>query len=443
MLNQCGKYLNLYVVVIIVAVYGIIEPLSHSQALEQRVEIPSSINPVGSGARALGMGGAFIAVADDATAASWNPGGLVQLEKPEISIVGAFYQREEDITFGDSPSSSGREKVDASRFNYLSAAYPFTVLNRNMVMAINYQNLYDFNRTWQFPFSLSASDSEPADIEIEQKGSLGAIGVAYCVQITPRLSLGLTLNIWEDSIYENGWNEKQKTSGTQLIAGDLFHYNAELEDRYKFNGLNANIGIVYRVNSKLTFGFIFKSPFTADLKHETSDKIEFPGLDIETQTSYEFDEKLDMPMSYGIGLAYRFSDKLTVAIDIYRTEWDDFLLEDDDGNVTSPINDKPKNKANIDPTNQVRTGCEYLSIGDNYIIPIRGGLFYDPAPAEDTPDDYFGFSLGSGYARGSFIFDLAYQYRFGNDVAKHLNEGLDFSQDIQEHTVFTSLIYHF
>ena len=54
-----------------------------------RAEIASSFNPVGSGARALGMGGAFIAVADDATAASWNPGGLIQLEKPEISAVGS------------------------------------------------------------------------------------------------------------------------------------------------------------------------------------------------------------------------------------------------------------------------------------------------------------------------------------------------------------------
>jgi len=37
---------------------------------DTRLEIPSSFNPVGSGARALGMGGAFIPVADDATAAS-------------------------------------------------------------------------------------------------------------------------------------------------------------------------------------------------------------------------------------------------------------------------------------------------------------------------------------------------------------------------------------
>ena len=77
-----------------------------------RMEIPSSPNPVGSGARALGMGGAFIAIADDATAASWNPGGLIQLETPEVSAVGAYIHREEDNSFGDHPETG---KADRSR----------------------------------------------------------------------------------------------------------------------------------------------------------------------------------------------------------------------------------------------------------------------------------------------------------------------------------------
>src|SRR5262245_37475869 len=42
---------------------------------------------VGSGARAWGMGGAFVAVADDATAATWNPAGLAILQRPEITLV--------------------------------------------------------------------------------------------------------------------------------------------------------------------------------------------------------------------------------------------------------------------------------------------------------------------------------------------------------------------
>src|SRR4051794_20141425 len=42
----------------------------------------------GSGARALGMGGAFIARPDDATAATWNPAGLSYLRALEISAAG-------------------------------------------------------------------------------------------------------------------------------------------------------------------------------------------------------------------------------------------------------------------------------------------------------------------------------------------------------------------
>jgi hypothetical protein len=34
----------------------------------------------------MGFGGAFVALADDATAAFANPSGLVQLTKPEVSI---------------------------------------------------------------------------------------------------------------------------------------------------------------------------------------------------------------------------------------------------------------------------------------------------------------------------------------------------------------------
>jgi long-subunit fatty acid transport protein len=39
------------------------------------------------GGRGYGMGGAFAAIADDVTAAAWNPAGLAYLSKPEFSIV--------------------------------------------------------------------------------------------------------------------------------------------------------------------------------------------------------------------------------------------------------------------------------------------------------------------------------------------------------------------
>jgi len=143
-------------------------------------------------------------------------------------------------------------------------------------------------------------------------------------------------------------------------------------------------------------------------------------------------------------LAYRFSDNLTASLDLYRTEWDDFELKDSEGNKTSPISGLPSSESDVDPTYQVRMGAEYVFTQlEKYAIPLRGGLFYDPAPAEGSPDDYYGFSLGSGITSERFSFDIAYQYRFGNNVGDSILQNLDFSQDVKEHTVYSSIIFYF
>src|SRR5215475_9229006 len=43
------------------------------------------------GARSLALGGAFVGVADDATAAWSNPAGLLVLTRPEVSIEGRHW----------------------------------------------------------------------------------------------------------------------------------------------------------------------------------------------------------------------------------------------------------------------------------------------------------------------------------------------------------------
>ena len=76
---------------------------------------PPNINatplPVGSGARAIGQGSAFIAVADDATAASWNPGALIQLERPECSVVYSFLSTQQEFNPGSTGLSLSNEAV--------------------------------------------------------------------------------------------------------------------------------------------------------------------------------------------------------------------------------------------------------------------------------------------------------------------------------------------
>ena len=435
--------------------------LNMAFAQQQQVDIASSPNPLGSGARALGMGGAFIGVADDATAASWNPGGLVQLKKPEISLVISGFHRSEDNTLCTDPRSETSQHVSGEDINYLSIAYPFNLLNRNMVLSLNYQHLYDFTAKWNYATSI-ASDAFEAEslVDYKQSGRLSALGLAYCIQMTPRLSFGLTLNSWDDGLLNNQWEENYHLSDSQTVilppdmppemAADAGSPSLTEEyrrqERYSFSGFNFNVGMLWRATDRLTIGAVFKSPFTADLRHEKriQDKTtDFQGEVVDI-SEFTYEEELDMPMSYGLGVAYRFSDHLTLSADIYRTGWDDFTIRDSDGNTFSPVTN---DDSEIDATTQVRVGGEYLIIHPSplYVIPIRAGGFYDPLPAKGNPDDVWGLSMGSGLVIGRYVFDIAFQYRFGNGVGGSAVQyyDADFSQDVGEVMIYTSLIIHF
>jgi len=430
--------------------FGWIMPLGSlaQDGLIPQFEMPSSINPVGSGARALGMGGAFIAVADDATAASWNPGGLIQLETPEVSIVGAYFQRTEDNTFGPHPEASGPQEVDNANLNYLSAAYPFKLLNRNMIVSLNYQNLYDFTRDWDLHGQSPTDTTATQDIYFKEDGSLSAVGLAYAIQVTPTFSFGLTVNFWQDSLTKNEWETKSEWVISGVDSDGAYTATNRDEENYSFSGLNINLGLLWNITAQLALGAVLKTPFTADLdyKREVDRSIvypSFPNANVATSNEIEENRELDMPLSYGIGLTYRFSDVLTVSGDIYRTEWDDFVLRDENGNETSPITNKPASETSIDPTHQARLGAEYLFLLGKNIVPLRGGVFYDPKPAEGSPDKFYGISIGSGIARGRIVFDAAYQFRFGQNVGANILADYDFSQDVTEHTVYASVILHF
>ncbi len=423
-----------------------------------RIEMPlSSPNPVGSGARALGMGGAFIAVADDATAASWNPGGLIQLEKPEISIVGATFHRIEDNTFSHKYGASGKQSVADSQLNYLSVAYPFTLWGRDMIVSVSYQNLYNFTRNWDFNFITPAKQNQTSqneDWSIENvtynvNGSLSALGIAYCIQITPYFSFGFTLNFWEDWLSENEWKVEALGNESGMKLGNKFTKTMLNFDKYSLTGFNSNFGILWNVTSSFTIGAVLKTPFEADVEYEylLDSCKKYPELSdkcaSKTFDPYNENMTMDMPMSFGIGFAYRFSDRFTVSFDIYRTEWDDFVLTDSTGTKTSPITGKSVNESGIDPTHQIRMGAEYIFIKPKYEIPLCAGIFYDSSPAEGSPDNFFGFSVGSGIGIGRSKFDIAYQYRFGNNVGDSVLKGWGSSQDMQEHVVYSSVIIYF
>jgi len=431
---------------------------AQAQQIPQKVISASTPNPVGSGARAVGMGGAFIAVADDATAASWNPAGLTQLKKPEVSFALSYFRRRDDFTSSQHPETSGLEKALSKDLNYLSIAYPFEFLERNMIVSLNYQLLFEFDRNIRTNVTeqtIAPTKLFKQKVKFRQRGNLRTLSPAYAIEVTPNFSLGFTFNIWTDNLFwSNGWESNTIIKG-KTYTGGLFNSKGRLTsivkskdyDRYYgFSGFNMHIGFLWDINRFVTIGGVVKTPFTADLEHErvvinTTKATGVPFL----RTSWRMDEdvELEMPLSYGLGLAVRFTDRFTVSLDVFRTEWDHFRLEDGRGNRMSPITGKPSYKSPTEETHQVRLGAEYLFIFPKTVIPVRWGLFYDPEPSEKNPEDFWGVSLGTGVSIGDLIFDCAYQFRYGDDVEGDVFNVPTTSAEVMQHLLLVSFIYHF
>ena len=412
------------------------------------VELPSSPNIVGSGARALGMGGAFISIADDATAASWNPAGLIQLEKPEMSAVFNYTHRREEHSVQEWDPSE-KQDINSRNLNYLSASYPFRFFRRNMIVSLSYQHLYEFDRNLDAVYhTLLPTYQEMTSVAYRQEGDLYAVGFSYCAQLTERFSVGFTINYWGDFINDNQWNQtyKQKESSVYLKNSEKgIEESTDIvrHEHYDFNGMNANFGVMWWISDKFRISGVLKTGFSADVEYAMTMTTDTSTQETNQQTTRTSEDTLHMPLQYGIGTAYRFSDRFEIAFDLYKTHWNDFEYESENGIKISPISGKDIRESHIDATIWCRLGMEYLVMKEKYIVPVRAGLFYDPGPSEKGKDEYFGFSLGTGLIFKKYVMDIAYQYRFGNDVGESFLEHLGFSQDVREHKIYSSVILYF
>jgi len=402
----------------------------YSYTIENRIELPSSFNPVGSGSRALAMGGAFIGIANDATAASWNPGGLNILEKSELSIVFSDVRRYEHIKFATNPEGAGKNSINTDSINYMSFAYPFELYNRHISFAISYQYLFNFDRHWQF--QINTTDQYHDQYSYLQTGKLTAIGFSFCVEIMPELSAGITLNIWDDQLSQNSWTQYIKRRMISNVSGNTLRQSLQTE-KYTMKGINTTTGLLWQ-GKQLSIGFVLKSSFTGEIDHTY----------ISYQSNTISQDRLKLPLSFGVGLSWMFSERFFISMDAYQTKWQDYIYISEENKQICPVSGLPVEESDIEPTNQIRFGAEYVYLIPEYqcAVPLRAGLFYDPVPDNNHPDDFYGGSFGFGLSFSQFSFDFAYQFRFGKDVNKTMIKARKFSEDIKEHSLYFSCIYY-
>jgi len=430
--------------------------------------------PVGSGARALGQGGAFTAVADDATAAVWNPAGLVQLERPEVSIVATHLVTtarfsDQTLTEGSGVITSFEfgtdEEESRSDVNFVSVTYPAIVGGRNVAFSLNYHQRYDFNQHLAYSKSSMAeepgglgSNSVTEHVHLSASGGIGSISPAVAVEILPRLSVGLSVNFLRNEFLGgDAYTQDLRFTHEQVDDFVFLPAPAVSSGRYHrhtaadFSGTNATLGAMWRAwqggASRLTLASVVEIPYTADVDRSVRTDVSTTQFGNTVDAIPEVTKEhlaIDFPLSVTVGAALRLTDRTTVALDVAWTEWSDWMQENRDTGVRTRPLAGASESTEIDDLFAVRLGAEHVLSLPAGMIPLRAGLFYDPRPGLGNEQGIYGFSLGSGLTTPRFSLDAAYQYRTGDDLPGRnvSRELLDTRFDTEEHLFIASLIWY-
>jgi long-subunit fatty acid transport protein len=385
-------------------------------AVPAHAQISVSLNRSGSGARAAGMGNAFVAVSDDGTAASWNPAGLAQLRKPEFSLVYALGRQELSFTGmrsadGAIAYSNRQLHSESASPDFLSAALPLTVARRPVTVQLGWQRIYQLSGDTGGEVSRMALADPGATADRifllnESDGDIDRGSLSVAVKLAGWLSLGGSFNIWRGD-----WTDQGGIVEPAGASSDFFTFRSENHIR----GENVTLGAHF-TSSRLNVGFVYNTPFWSSYRvNQQTRSNRQPPVDYDGGDDGEF----RFPGSLGVGLAWRPAPRWTVALDVSHDEWTDTLVRgvEERPQTVNFFDGLPPEFSTTRDTTSINVGGEHLLLREGSVIPLRLGLAWEPQggmdPVMRDPIDFFLFAAGAGYNTNSLKFDAAVQYRWG------------------------------
>lgn len=395
----------------------------------------ATFNVQGAGARAMGLGGAFIAVSDDASAVSFNPAGLAQLLKPEVSFVGRGLSKK--LAFESfETTSQGRMKIvsdslaEETRFDPLliSGTLPLRVNGHSLVLQLSIQRQFALGESSERDLKeTDVAGGPPAFVHqrIDQSGQIDMYSFALAYEASERILVGASYNQWRGRWDLSSYSSKQQGSGSTFAN---FHQTNTLD------GGNFNLGLIWRWPT-WSFGIVRRTPFHADYSFGNSLSTNAVGINFKGSAPQPFG--LHWPASTGLGLAWRPKEKWLFTTDLQHTPWSQARYMTP---MTSLNNlsffDLDKADRTPDVTS-FHTGMEYLRLTKGgSVIPLRFGLSREPQPLVDRVTHQqrviFSAALGTGLKRGNTSVDIAYRYSWNH---REISQFLDVDELLRASTV--------
>ena len=376
------------------------------------------------GARSLGFGGAFAALADDATAAYANPAGLVQLVQPEVSLETRLWSRSPSFIAGGrldgEPTGRGIDTLRGFAFDRdhsedFGPSFASVVIPKGRWSFARYGHQlakYEVSAETQGFFSdsdpflrLFSSQRQRVDLEV----TTAAVATGW--RMNDRLSFGLGLVFSQTSLHATteGYlpdDDSRESYFSEVTFLPERRWVASTLD-FDETDVTINAGVLGRLSEQFSGGLFYRQGPKVRGTFEGEAPL-FPDSPRFRSTAV-----FQVPDVLGGGLAWRSRDgRVTLATEVDYVGYAGQLRavgseEDDDGGG----DDEEEEEEDVDfrDTWEYHFGAEYALLQRTPIIAFRAGYWIEKYQNGfvDANDNLTHLSAGIGIAARSFQIDLA------------------------------------
>ena len=353
---------------------------------------PAAANPLdnfGFGSRAVAMGGAVAALADDFSSAYYNPAGLTATEELTVSL-GYFFTDPHLNINGDDINE------DQTRGLVFGFASPMELFGVKIVSGLSV-HIPDkrLGRSLALPWA------QPRFIMYSERSQRIAMLFPWAFELTEWLSVGAAIQMLVDTgggpdftLYQAGVPEYEglRSEGSiSTIQKPVFFPNAGLR-LGPFKGFC--FGLAYKGQSESQY----EIPLTVrisplEIKDPFFDAITIMQLEESLVDMYQWMFVFFAPHQITLGLAYDFGDKLKLAFDLTWQDWSDFnnpapegatMIE---GGLRDLIGQTPNFRLPVPGYHDVwvpAVGIEYLALRSEKLdLFVRAGYVFRETPVPD------------------------------------------------------------
>ncbi len=387
----------------------------------------------GWGAAAIGMGGAYTAVAKDLTAIYWNPAGLAQF--PGLQVYGDYGisgDSDEDYAAEVLPNrfdSAQRFAVKGNQFDFAGLSYAFQSGTTRIVPAFCWhrtsivgleRELKETAGVVEFLTPTVFFQSEGIfQQKLKRPGEEYSLGIA--ASVNNRILIGGSIN------FPGGDPETRLTGDVHesfVNSSGTIRSDVTLDQTLSENvsGSSFRIGFLALPSGAITLGATMRFPYTrtAELELTRTGTISSAGSTENFEERATAKSEVEIPFEWSLGAAARFRRNFMLSGSVTYAGFEDTQQIISDSSNPSLIPETtfpfPALRADAAPQHsllQWRGGIEYGTgqPGQSGIV-FRSGILLDGQPYGDAEDgkraNFKGYTFGAGYASGGLAIDAAF-----------------------------------